>query len=214
MTYFTDDGSRLHVAVRHDGDRTTVTVTGELDLLSGPPLMRLLEDALDDSVKQLDVAAAQLDFVDVAGVRVLLAAHRLAVERGVELRLCDPPPHVVWLLRVIDEAGLLLGGNPRDGDLPPHPYGSSPTSPAVRFVDDATARADERDRRADERDRRADERDEQAADRDRLAEERDRLAEEREEHVRQHQRWEDVREELADARERALERREQDEPEP
>jgi len=205
MTFSTDEGSPLHVAVHRDGDRTTVTVTGELDLLSGPLLARLLNTAMGDDTKHLDVAASQLDFVDVAGVRALLTAYQLAADRGVELKLCDPTPYLAWLLRTVDGDGVLLSDNASADGVKPYPDGSSPSVGAGESVDDVSSAASATVR--------ADERDEHADDRDRLAQERDRLADERAERVREHQRWEDLREDLADARERDLERREQGEQE-
>ncbi|MBG0568206.1 STAS domain-containing protein [Actinoplanes aureus] len=214
MTLFSDNGSRLYVTVHGEGNRTTVILTGELDMSNEAPLAQLLDTAMGGDTKHLDVQMAELWFVDVAGVRLLLRAHQLGADRGVEVKACDPLPHIVWLLHIIDDAAVLLGVN-APGDMTPYPDGPPPAPRVDEPVDEdspvpmADAR-EERDRRADERDRRADEREEQADDRDRLAQERDRLVDERQHRASEHQRWEDIREELADVRERALERREKD----
>ncbi|OJF10981.1 STAS domain-containing protein [Couchioplanes caeruleus] len=221
MTFFTDDGSRLHAAVHCDRDRITVTLTGELDRVSAPPLARLLDTAMDGSIIRLQVHMAQLGFVDAAGARLLLNAYRLAADRGVELTLLDPQPHIVWLLHTLDLAAVLPGDSPSADDAMPF-RGHPPTFIADETMDELMSALladsqDERDRhvderaaQADERDRRADEREEQADDRDRLAQERDRLVDERQQHIDEHQRWADIREDVADTRERALERREED----
>ncbi|MEV4704283.1 STAS domain-containing protein [Actinoplanes sp. NPDC049316] len=217
MTSFTNDGSRLHAAVHCDGDHTIVTLTGELDRISGPPLARLLDLAADGTSAHLDLRMAQLGFIDVAGVRLLLHARRLAADRGVVLTAHDPQPHVRWLISTLDATGLLLDDSAPTAAAMVRPPGSSSfrTGPVADLRDERDRRADERDQRADERDRlanardqRADEREEQADDRDRLAAERDRLLDDRQRRIRDHQRWADIREDLADAREDDLERRE------
>ena len=70
-----------------DRDRTTIVPTGELELVSGPSLTRLLDTAMSGGTEHLDVDMAQLGLVDVAGVRVLLDAYRLAADRGIKLRV-------------------------------------------------------------------------------------------------------------------------------
>ena len=213
MTGFSDDGARLHMAMHTDGGRTTLTLTGELDLFSGPPLTQLLDTAMDGSVKHLDVQMAKVGFVDVDGVRILVHAYHLGAGRGVKLTLHDPQPDIVWLLHITG-AALLLGDSAASADAamlypvgPPQPVRAAGEpmnkTPSVPLAGTTTG---ERDRRADERDRRADDRAERADDRDRLAQERDRLVDERQRRVSEHQRWEDIREDVADARERGLER--------
>jgi len=202
VTGLSDDGGRLHIAVHTAGNRTTLTLTGELDQYSGPQLAQLLDMAMDGSVEHVDVQMAQVGFVDVDGVRELVRAYRLGAGRGVKLTLRDPQPDIVWLLRITG-AALLLGGS--TAPPPPveagEPLEDTPSVPLAGI-------ASERDQRANERDRRADEREEHADDRDLLAQERDRVVDEREQRVSDHQRWEDIREDMADARERDLERRE------
>ena len=213
MTSFSDDRARLHMAVHTDGDRTTLTLTGELDLFSGPPLTQLLDTAMDGSVKYLDVQMAQVGFVDVDGVRLLARAYHLGAGRGVKLTLHDPQPDIVWLLHITGTA-LLLGDSTAPADTatlypvsPPPPVRAGEPAKSTPSVPRAGTISD-RDRHADERDLRADQREARADDRDRLAQERDRLVDERQRRVSDHQRWEDIREDVADARERNLERRE------
>lgn len=210
MTGFTGGESRLHVAVHGDGDRITVTLTGELDGFNGAQLTRVLNTAMDGCGEHLDLQIGQLWFVDVGGARVLLHAYHRGADRGVTVRVRNPLPHIVWLLQTLGDAAVLLDDHmtPCSDRLPPAVSAGEPAdeTPPVRLA----AAAEARDRRADERDRRADQRDERADDRDRLAQERDRLVDERQQRVSEHQRWADIREDLADARERALEHREED----
>jgi anti-sigma B factor antagonist len=206
----TDNVPRLHTVVEDAADRCTVTVTGELDVLTGPVLQRIL-DSVAGGVRHLRLDVAQLSFCDVAWLRALLRAQQVARERGIRLIVSNPPSHFEWLLRVTGTAGHLLGGvftgDELAGDTGDHvqrtangtttavsPLPSPATGPGTAEPES------ERDRRADERDRRAD-------DRDLLDQERARLLDERAHRIREHQRWEDIREDLADIRERDLEQR-------
>lgn len=222
MTFFTDGGARLHVAMQRESNRITVTLTGELDRVSGPPLADVLDAAMDGGIRHVCVSMAQVGFVDVGGLRVLLRAHQVGKRRGVVFLLQDPQPHVVWLLRGTEAADLLLGASlAPEGEPAMVPHAADARDKRAdgrdKRADERDRRADERDRRADlrddtadERDRQADDREEWADDRERLAQERNHLLDERQQRVQEHQRWEDVREELADARERDLRRREQE----
>ncbi len=72
------------VTVRHLGATDLVIVTGELDRSTGPRLTAVVENALGarDRVV-LDLSA--MSFIDVGGVRVLLALVRAAEQRRCRL---------------------------------------------------------------------------------------------------------------------------------
>jgi anti-anti-sigma factor len=55
-----------------------------------------------DSVHEgdLTVDASLVESLDVAGLGVLVAAHRKARQRGVRLVICDPQPRVLRILAV------------------------------------------------------------------------------------------------------------------
>lgn len=80
----------LKVTTKSQGDHTVVSVVGEIDLYTAPRLQSELTNALNDGRAQLIVDMSGVDFCDSTGVNVLLAAHRLAAERGGELRLAGP----------------------------------------------------------------------------------------------------------------------------
>ncbi len=190
MIDFTDGGARLQVVVLADAGRLTLTLTGELDGISGPPLTDVLHTAMHDGIGHVDVDIAQVGFVDLHGLRALLRAYQLCASRGSTLMLRDPQPHVVRLLRFTDTAASLLAEGAASADAAAcPPAGGRCETP-------------------DERDQRAREREEEADDRERLMQARNQLLDERQLQVSEHQRWEDIREDLADIRERHLERRE------
>lgn len=73
---------------------------GELDLLGAPKLQEQIERAPtgEHSILVLDMQA--LEFVDSAGLRVILAAREQARERGHELALTRGPEQVQRLLSI------------------------------------------------------------------------------------------------------------------
>jgi anti-sigma B factor antagonist len=93
----------LSVAIREHERSTVLHIEGELDLGSS----RYLEEAISEARRAgpplvvLDVE--HLDFIDMAGLRVLIAAHARAEEDGQRLVLAnvrDPVRRVLTLARV------------------------------------------------------------------------------------------------------------------
>ena len=97
-----------------DGDRLLITLQGTLDATSVTALQSQLVDlaqvhdvlGLAGPVRQIHIDLAGVDFCDVAGVRMLVAARRVADARAATGHLHDPPPHLSWLLRATRADGL------------------------------------------------------------------------------------------------------------
>ena len=83
-------------------------LTGEIDRLTGPALIDLLEATMCGGVGQLDLQITGVTFVDVGGLRALARAHDLAAQRGITLTLRQPTPQARWLLQIANAAALLL----------------------------------------------------------------------------------------------------------
>ena len=73
----------VHTERRTDG--TSVELTGDLDTSSAPHVGDVLHDELARRPGALDVSLEGLDFLDSAGLRVLLIVQRSARQDGVEL---------------------------------------------------------------------------------------------------------------------------------
>ncbi len=69
--------SALQVDVSREGVVATITVTGELDITTAPPLTRRLLEVGAAHPERLVVDLSGLVFVDVAGARALDEAHTL-----------------------------------------------------------------------------------------------------------------------------------------
>jgi anti-anti-sigma factor len=82
--------------------RVVLTLRGELDVATGPALSTTLKDIIEEQ-GNLDVIIdlARLEFVDSAGLSVLLCADRKLKERGGTLTLSAPRPHVRKVLEIM-----------------------------------------------------------------------------------------------------------------
>jgi anti-sigma B factor antagonist len=90
----------LRIDVRSRPDRVVLELHGELDLLGVPMLQEELEklEAQAPGIIVLDLQ--DLQFVDSAGLRVILAAHQGAQEQGRELALTRGTEQVQRLFAV------------------------------------------------------------------------------------------------------------------
>lgn len=74
--------SDFRVFTHTTGRVTTVTVTGELDLLSSPALEAELERATGSDCDAIVVDLRTLEFMDSTGLHVLVKGHQRAHESG------------------------------------------------------------------------------------------------------------------------------------
>jgi len=91
---------RFRVEIRTEPDRVVVQLFGELDLVGAPLLASELERTETDRPPLLVLDVSELEFVDSAGLRVILAANARARERGAELVLTPTPPQLQRLLSI------------------------------------------------------------------------------------------------------------------
>jgi anti-sigma B factor antagonist len=77
----------LRIEVRNGSDRIVLGLHGELDLLGAPLLQKEIESAEVGAKGILVLDLQDLQFIDSAGLRVILAAHERAQRQGQELAL-------------------------------------------------------------------------------------------------------------------------------
>ena len=73
-------GEKLTIEVRRERDRIVLTLHGELDLLAAPRLQSEIESDTFDAADVLVLDLDDVQFIDSAGLRVLLAAHEHTVD--------------------------------------------------------------------------------------------------------------------------------------
>jgi anti-anti-sigma factor len=80
-------GEHLRIDVRDAPDRVVLELHGELDLLGAPSLQEKIDDVQAGAPRILVLDLEDLQFVDSAGLRVILAAHEHSQQRGRGLAL-------------------------------------------------------------------------------------------------------------------------------
>jgi anti-sigma B factor antagonist len=100
-------GEQLHIGVRQEHDRTVLSLKGELDLLAAPLLQGEIESERADAANVLVLDLDDVQFIDSAGLRVILAAHERAIERGQRLAFTPGSPQVQRLFSIAGVNGHL-----------------------------------------------------------------------------------------------------------
>ena len=97
----------LDVEVIQEGATTTVTLRGEIDLLTTVRVNRDLETAADAAPEWLRLDLLQVSYMDTTGVAVLLKARRRALEAGCRFTVKAASPTIQRLLEITGLATLL-----------------------------------------------------------------------------------------------------------
>jgi anti-anti-sigma factor len=92
--------ARLTVCARPDGDRTVVTVCGDLDLAADQELQQALRSALTLSGKGIDLDLGGVDFCDCSGLNALLGIRQQALDESktATIRRISPAAERVFAL--------------------------------------------------------------------------------------------------------------------
>ncbi|KKD02604.1 hypothetical protein TN53_39625 [Streptomyces sp. WM6386] len=90
----------MTVCARPDGDRTTVTVRGDLDLAADQQLQQALRSALTDSGKGIDLDLDGVEFCDCSGLNGLLGIRQQALDqcKTATIRTISPAAKRVFAL--------------------------------------------------------------------------------------------------------------------
>ena len=102
-------GPELTIQTVHAGEQTTLTLVGEIDLLTSTQLNRELEIVLDQvpPPRRLCMELAEVMFMDTTGVAVLLKGRRRALEVGCQFVVTTTSPAIARLFEITGLAGLL-----------------------------------------------------------------------------------------------------------
>ncbi|MGY1495178.1 STAS domain-containing protein [Streptomyces sp. QTS52] len=94
---------------RHDiGNRTLVTLTGEIDLDSAPLVHTSLERCLRDGIRAIDVDVTAVTFCDCSGLNAFLYALLHTAAAGGSLQLHHPSPALERLVALTGSGSLFL----------------------------------------------------------------------------------------------------------
>jgi anti-sigma B factor antagonist len=96
----TPTSEHLRIDVRSGPDRVVLGLHGELDLLGAPLLQREIEKVEGEAPGIVVLDLQDLQFVDSAGLRVILAAHERSHQNGQELALTPGTEQVQRLFTI------------------------------------------------------------------------------------------------------------------
>jgi anti-anti-sigma factor len=82
-----------------------VGLEGELDISSAPPFAARVSALLDAGIGQVVLDVSRLTFVDVAGLRALLALRVQAEQQLTAVRLTGASTHLRRVLAIVSPAG-------------------------------------------------------------------------------------------------------------
>ncbi|MFF7146355.1 STAS domain-containing protein [Streptomyces sp. SID2888] len=132
--------SRLDIRRRNRGERTLLTLAGDIGPATTPLLRTALEQCLLDGVTVIDIDLTTVGSCDARGLDVLLSASRRAGRVHAALRLHHPCAQITRLLAVTESAPLLLAAPV--SPVPPAAPGDF-MSTATRAPEDPARRADQ-----------------------------------------------------------------------
>ncbi|WP_249999316.1 STAS domain-containing protein [Actinoplanes sp. M2I2] len=99
----------LEYRIERDGDRVTVIPEGDISLETVDVLRGVLRSVVDgQNASFIDVDMQAVTFLDSSGIGVLVAAKRMAANRGATLMLREPTAMVRMVLEIAHLDGLLV----------------------------------------------------------------------------------------------------------
>jgi anti-anti-sigma factor len=93
----------LHGELRHVDGRAVYALSGDIDMVTGEPLVARVREIADGSVP-FDLDLGEVGFMDSTGLRSLFQLHDIATAHGGRLRLLRPSRRVMRLLEMTDTA--------------------------------------------------------------------------------------------------------------
>ncbi|WP_445280488.1 STAS domain-containing protein [Streptomyces sp. DSM 118148] len=139
--------SRLDIHRRNRGERTLVTLAGDIGPATTPLLRAAVEQCLLDGVTEIDIDLTTVGSCDARGLDVLLSASRRASRVHARLRLHHPCAQIARLLDATGSNSLLLTTpmSPVTAPMSPVPPAASGdlVRTATRAPEDPARRADQ-----------------------------------------------------------------------
>ncbi|GAA0382453.1 anti-sigma factor antagonist [Acrocarpospora corrugata] len=92
----------FQVTTERYGPLTVITVTGELDALTGAHLLSITQTVLTDPGARLLLDLTSLTFLDSSGLKVIISVHQILGWDGERIALCGLIPRVARLFQLLD----------------------------------------------------------------------------------------------------------------
>ena len=96
----------MNIEQKRNGNALTIALEGRLDTTTAPQLEGELRPALD-GIEELAFDLTKLDYISSAGLRVLLAAHKLMMGRDGAMKVAKPNEIVREVLDVTGFSDIL-----------------------------------------------------------------------------------------------------------
>lgn len=113
MAAASDEPGDLEFAITREtkGTTTVVSVRGDVDVATSPQLRAELQSAIDGGAEEVVVDVSEMDFIDSAGLGVLIGALKRAREANARLVLrgVQPSPRKVLGITGLDEMFTIEG---------------------------------------------------------------------------------------------------------
>jgi anti-anti-sigma factor len=144
MAYY----SHLTITTRRDGRRSVLLLQGDLDMCTRDHLRRAVSQALKQNPRILVVDLSGLDFIDCAGLSVLIWAHKRLAGQERQLLITGGQPIVRRLIHLAGADTYLHLSAPEAGIPPASSAGSEGGKRASTFARPEPEADDPRRRRA------------------------------------------------------------------
>lgn len=91
---------QLRISDTHEGPRTILAVSGEVDLATAPTLRQRVVQAIDDGARQVVVDLSEVGFMDSTGLGVLIGGLKRLRQLDGNLIVVNPSDPVRKILEV------------------------------------------------------------------------------------------------------------------
>lgn len=91
---------QLRISDTHEGPRTILAVSGEVDLATAPTLRQRVVQAIDDGARQVVVDLSEVGFMDSTGLGVLIGGLKRLRQLDGNLIVVNPSDPVHKILEV------------------------------------------------------------------------------------------------------------------
>lgn len=90
----------MKTEVKHENNSTVVSVSGHVDALTAPDLVKAFTDQISESHVNLVVDLIGVEFMSSAGLRALLGAVKESRSHGGDLRIASTNPGIDKVLKM------------------------------------------------------------------------------------------------------------------